>query len=355
MAITRPTLTDLVATGESEINALITGADARMRFSVFNVFARVWGMLTDGLYSSLVFLSRQLFLSTATRIYLERIAESYGILRLPAAAAQGCALVYGVSGTLIPFGTVLQRADGVQYKTTSAGTISNTGFVLVNCTCEVTGQIGNAAAGVALQLITSIIGVTTSEVCADAIGGGSDIESDDALRARTYQRLQNPPGAGTESDWTRWAFALGASVTRVWVIPTVYGNGSVGIVFAEDNNAIIPPPSRITAMQNHLAQFVPVGSNVYVFAPTLVQVPFTIHAEPANDAAVKLAIADELKDLLYREAGAGKTIPLSRVNEAISSAAGEVDHTLTVPSAPLVFASNTPVFEVGTLGTITWG
>ncbi|WP_214293754.1 hypothetical protein, partial [Escherichia coli] len=89
MAITRPTLTDLVATGESEINALIAGADARMRFSVFNVFARVWGMLTDGLYSSLVFLSRQLFLSTATRIYLERIAESYGILRLPAAAAQG--------------------------------------------------------------------------------------------------------------------------------------------------------------------------------------------------------------------------------------------------------------------------
>lgn len=45
MAFTRPTLRALVTQSESEINALIVGADARLRFSVLNVFAWVWAAL----------------------------------------------------------------------------------------------------------------------------------------------------------------------------------------------------------------------------------------------------------------------------------------------------------------------
>lgn len=45
MAFNRPTLGQLISTAEAEINALIPNADARLRFSMLNVFARVWSTL----------------------------------------------------------------------------------------------------------------------------------------------------------------------------------------------------------------------------------------------------------------------------------------------------------------------
>lgn len=350
----RPTLKSLVQTAEAEINALILGADARMRFSVFNVFARVWAALVDGLYSGLVYLSRQLFVSTASRLFLTRIADSYGIYRLPASAAQGCVFVQGAAGSIVPVGTVFQRADGTQYRTTAGVTLPPSGYTDIPCIAETVGVIGNAAPLVQVQSTTAITGVALSQVCAAGIAGGADEESDTALRARVYQRLRNPPGAGTVSDWTRWALSLGASVTRVWVVPTVYGNGSVGVVFAEDGAGVVPLPSRIAQMQAHLAQFTPVGSQVYVFAPTLVPVNFTIHEIPNGDPAVRLSIINELRDLLYREAAPQNTIPLSHITEAISNAQGERDHNLLMPAAPLVFTGVAPTFQVGVLGTVNW-
>jgi uncharacterized phage protein gp47/JayE len=131
----------------------------------------------------------------------------------------------------------------------------------------------------------------------------------------------------------------------------VYGNGTVGIVFAEDGLAIAPPPARIAQMQTHLAQFTPVGSVVFVFAPALVPVNFTIALTPSNPT-VQTNVLEELRDLLYREAAPQKTIPLTHVSESISSAQGEFDHTVT--AAPLTFTGVAPVFQIGTLGAVTW-
>lgn len=354
MAFNRPTLGSLISTAEAEINALVPNADARMRFSILGVFARVWAALVDGLYSALIFLSRQLFVMTATRSFLTLIAESYGIFRLPITAAQGCATLQGASGTVVPVSTIFLRSDGIQYQTTAGVVIPPAGFIDVSVIALTQGDIGNAAAGVLLQPSVPIAGLTGATVCAAAISGGAEEELDDALRERVLFRLQNPPGAGTVTDWERWARSMSAAVTRVWVVPTVYGNGTVGIVFAQDNGPVVPPPSAVTQMQAYLAQFTPAGSDVYVFAPTLVPTNFEIHEEPNADPTIRQNIINELTDLLYREAGPGRTIPLTHVHEAISSAQGEQDHVLTVPAAPLVFTKVAPVFQVGVLGNVVW-
>jgi uncharacterized phage protein gp47/JayE len=352
--LNRPNLGQLVATAEAEINALVPGADARLRFSVLGVFARVWARLVDGLYSALSFLSRQLFVMTATRQYLALIAESYGTYRLPKQVASGCIDVFGTAGSSVLSGTVFQRADGVQFEATSGVILDADGYGQVPAICLTQGVAGNSAQGVAMQPATAIAGVTSAAVCAAAISGGADEESDDALRARVLQRLQNSPGAGTVKDWERWAFSMSAAVTRVWVIPTVYGNSTVGIVFTMDNSSVVPPPSSIAQMTAHLNQFVPVGSTVYVFAPTLKPINFSISETPNGDPAVRTAITNELRDLLYREGGPGNTIPISHITEAISNAFGETDHSLIAPSTPIVLSGGAPVFEVGVLGTVNW-
>jgi uncharacterized phage protein gp47/JayE len=354
MAFTRPTLGALINTAEAEINALIPNADARMRFSILNVFARVWAGLTDGLYGALVFLSRQLFTMTATRQFLRLIAQSYGILPLPSTAAQGCILLQGTAGTAVLLGTLFQRGDGVRYQTTAGVILPASGYIEVGAIALVLGERGNAAAGVLLRPTSSVGGLIAAEVCAAAIAGGADEETDDALRIRLLARLRNPPGAGTVKDWERWTFSFSAAITRVWVVPTIYGNGTVGIVFAQDGVSVIPPPALIAQMQTYLAQYTPAGTLLTVFAPTLKPINFTIHELPNADPTVRANITSELSDLLYREGGPGNTIPLSHITEAISTAQGEFDHALTVPAAPVVMAASTPLFEIGVLGTITW-
>lgn len=354
MAFNRPTLGQLISTAEAEINALIPNADARLRFSMLNVFARVWAALTDGLYSALVFLSRQLFAMTATRRFLELIAESYGIYRLPATAAQGSVAMQGQAGNPVLAGTVFQRADGVQYQLTGGGFFSGAGYLELPAVALSSGTLGNAPALVQLQATSPVAGLQSAVVASGAIAGGADEELDDALKARLLQRLRNPPGAGTVKDWERWARSFSAAVTRVWVVPAVYGNGSVAVVFAQDRDGIVPPPAVVQQMRDYLAQFTPEGSVLYVYGPTLKPVDFTLHEIPNSDPAVRQNISNELDDLLYREAGPGNTIPLTHISEAISGAQGEYDHVMSAPAGPLVFSAFAPLFEVGVRGNITW-
>ena len=62
------------------------------------------------------------------------------------------------------------------------------------------------------------------------------------------------------------------------------------------------------------------------------------------------AIEAEIIDLLRREAVPGGTVLLSHLREAISIAAGEADHALTIPAANVTHATG----ELAVLGTITW-
>lgn len=354
MPLIKPTLTELRNQAINEINALVPNADARLRFSVLGVFAKVWAGLVDGLYSLVNWLSKQLFVNTATGKYLSDRGEVYGINRLPASAAAGCAFVQGTAGATINIGTVIQRNDGVQYQTTAGAIIPASGYINIPCIALDTGDNGNATAGVILNLTSPIAGVTSLVVCDDGIGGGSEQENDEALRARIYERQTNPPGAGTKSDWERWAKQLGASVTRVWAIPTVYGLGTVGVVFAEDNNGVVPLPARVAQMQAYLNTLAPLGSMVHVFAPTLKPINFTIHEVPNADPQVRTNILEELRDFISREAYPNNTIPLSQITEAISSAQGETDHNLILPTAPITFTAAAPTFEIGVLGAVTW-
>lgn len=349
MPFNRPVLADLVDRVAADIESRLPGADARLRRSNLSVLARVQAGVAHGLYGYLDFLGRQVIIDTADADYLERWASVWGIGRKVAAAATGVATFTGSNATTIPTGVVLQRADGAEFVTTAAGTISG-GSASIAVAAREPGEAGNTPAGTQLALAAQILGVAgVATVGTGGLAAGVDVEADDDLRQRLLSRIQQPPQGGTASDYVTWALEV-PGVTRAWVFPQWMGAGTVGVFFVRDgDDSMFPDAGEVQVVADYIAARRPVTAEVYVQAPTELAVNLTISIDP-DTTAVRDAITASLADLIDREGEPGGKLLLSHINEAISLAAGEGDHTLTVPSADVQAGAG----QMPTLGTITW-
>lgn len=349
MPFERPSLTDLIDRAAADIETRLPGTDARLRRSNLNVLARVHAGAVHGLYGYLDYLARQLMVDMAEGAYLERYASIWGVPRLPAAFAAGNVTFTGTTGTVVPAGTELQRADGQVYATTADVTLtSGTGTTAVRA--AVAGAAGNASAGVSLTLSAPIAGINTAvTVSVGGLSQGADVEDDDSLRSRILRRIQEPPHGGNRGDYVGWALEV-PGVTRAWCYPLELGPGTVTVRFVRDDDASpIPDAGEVAAVQAYIEERRPVTAQVTVVAPIAVPLDFDITLVP-NTAATRAAVEAELADVLRREAEPGGTILISHLREAISVAAGETNHILNSPSADVTFTTG----QIATLGTFTW-
>ncbi|MDF7777860.1 baseplate J/gp47 family protein, partial [Sphingomonas sp. AOB5] len=210
---------------------------------------------------------------------------------------------------------------------------------------------GNAMdEGQQLTFVSPIAGVSAvATVAVDGIGGGSNAEADDALRARLLQRIRNPVRGGAATDYVAWALEV-AGVTRAWVYENWDGLGTVKLLFVCDGRAdIIPEAGDITAVDGWIADRRPVCADVTVAAPTASPLAYTIDLTP-DTAEVRAAVTAALDDLHAREAVPGGTLLISHIREAVSGAAGETDSTVTLPNANVTVAAGL----ISTRGAITW-
>jgi len=349
MPFTRPTLPALIERQQADMEAHLPGTDARLRRSNVHVLARVNAGGLHSVYGYLDYLARQLFVATAEGLYLDRRAAPWGLLRKAAVAAGGNITVTGTDTTVIPAGTLWQRADGTQFASTEEVEIA--GATAVPVLAEVAGLDGNTAADSTLSLVSPIAGVDAdATVAVDGITGGFDIETDDELRARLFQRLQNPPAGGADHDYVRWALEV-AGVTRAWVRPLWLGGGTVGVFIAADNapGGPIPDGALVDAVQTYIEALAPVTTTVYVMAPVAVPLDLTLAVLP-NTTAVQDAIEAEIVDMLLDEAETGAALYLAQIHRAIAAAEGWTTYTLVAPVADVTHAAN----ELAVPGVITW-
>lgn len=350
MPMQRPTLPELIDQGAAEFESRLPGVLARVRRSMVGVINRVLAGALSGLYQYAEWLIAQAWPDTCEESMLPRHGARWGVNRNAAAAATGTVALAGIDGAAAPAGTVLQRADGVQYITLVDGTISS-GTATVTVEAVVAAAAGNLAAGVALQLTSPVSGVTSQAQAASAFTGGSDAETADAYRARILRRIRQVPQGGSAPDYEGWALAI-PGVTRAWVTTGELGAGSVAVrvVRDDDTPSIVPGPAAIAAVQTALDQVRPVTAYAVALAPTPLALNFTIRLTP-NSEAVRAAVLEELRDLLRREAAPGAKLRLSHIREAVSVAAGENDHEVLVPSADVVPAAGVLL----TMGVVhTW-
>lgn len=350
MPFNRPTLQTLIDRAAADIETRLPGTDARARRSNLGVLARVHAGAMHALYGFLAWLAEQLMPDTAEAEYLDRWSSIWGVARIAAAQAIGNVTLTGTNGTLIPAGTELQRADGTLYTTNADATIA-AGTATAAVTAAEGGVAGNAAQNTTLSFVTPISGADSNATV--AVGGltaGTDQETDEALRVRLLDRIQQPPQGGAANDYITWAKEV-AGVTRAWCYPSELGPGTVSVRFVRDDDAsIIPDAGEVAAVQTYIDARRPVTADVTVVAPVAVVLNFTISSLNPSTQTVKDAIAAELADLLRREAEPGGTILLSHIREAISVAAGETNHVLTAPAADVTHTTG----QIATMGVITW-
>lgn len=365
MAVDRPSLAELSRSAEAEL-PLATGSDP-LRRNVFTPLARALAGAVHGLYGNQDWMARQLFPQTCDEDFLENVHVPIWLPggRKPATAATGNITVTGTAGAALAQGEVFSRADGLTYLVVTGVTIpANASSVTASVVCETPGEAGNTEPGGKLQLVNTVSGIAgEAVVLTPGLSGGADIESVEDLRARVVEARSKGGEVGRDIDWAAWAKEV-AGVTRAWAAPQFNGLGTVAVYFVRDDDAsIYPDAAERAAVLAHLeATGTPFGE-ILALSPAQRVQNFTIHLSPdtpeirsAVQSALAAVIASESSPVKMDSSGrtvmplSGVTIPRSHLTAAISNAAGEFDHSMTVPSADIVCALG----EMLEIGTITW-
>lgn len=349
MPFERPSLAELIAQAQADTEARLPGSDARTRRSNLNVLARVLAGTTHGLYGYLDFLARQVFPDTADAEHLDRWGAIWGVTRKAPSFAVGTLDFTGQTGAVIQAGSVLAAGE-IEFETDADVT-----FVGATASGAVTaltpGASGNLSAGLTVVFVSPVSGVAASAtVAAGGLAGGTDAESDTALRARLLDRIRQPPQGGAAHDYAAWALEV-PDITRAWIYPEELGPGTVTIRVVSDDAAggPIPGAPKVAEVQAWIDARRPVTAAPTVVAPVAVPLDLSIQLLPSTQA-IRGAVEAEIADMIRREAVPGGTILLSHLREAISLAAGESDHVLVSPVANVAHATG----QIAVPGAITW-
>ncbi|MEO0035721.1 MAG: hypothetical protein RLZZ501_1744 [Pseudomonadota bacterium] len=361
MTVSTPSLTTLCQSVATAIVTRLPGADATPPRSVLGVLTKIVGALVDGLYGAIAKVAANIIYDTASSDYLVRWAGIWGLKRKAPTAASGSVTLTGTSGATLSAGAAMTRSDGLVYTlaadvTLAAGTGSGT------VTCASAGAVTNTDAGGTLTLTLPASGISsTVTVGSGGLAGGADIEKVSSLLSRLLTRIQETPQGGSDADFRRWTLAI-SGPTRAWVYPDWIGTGTIGVTFMCDDRAEpVPLAADVTIVQAAIDAVRPIACNTTVFQPVAVPLNFAIHLNPGS-TAIKSAVEAALASLIANKCTPGGTyvvngvktagglLYLSQIRAAISAAAGEIDYTMTSPSADVQVGRG----QITTLGAITW-
>lgn len=344
----RPTLAENISMIRADLFARLDINDELRRMDE-DVRARVYAGALHTVYGYIDYLAMNMLPDLCDESWLYRHAAMKRCPRKDAVAASGFMRWDGVTnGLKVNAGSVIQRDDLVRY-IAQADATSSGGVLRVPVVCSMTGMTGNMDDGEALSLVTPVNGLPSGGM-ADTIAGGFDIEDLEVWRARVLERYYWTPQGGADGDYVVWAKEV-PGVTRAWTYRHWMGTGTVGVMIASSDliNPILDD-TTVAAAQDHIEPLAPVaGSDLYVFKATPKIIDFTIDLNPDNETT-RAAVKAELLSFLLRDGYPEGTLELSRINEAISIAAGERSHTLISPAVDTPIAKN----ELAVMGDILW-
>ena len=349
MPFSRPTLTEIVTRTEADLASRL-GTGPLLENSVLKVLARAVAGGHHLAHGHIDYVSRQVIWDSAELEFLERWVDIWGFSRKAATFSQGLVEFTGTEGTNIPQGTKVKRADGLEFATDASANIA-AGVASVACTATGAGVDWNTPAATALSLSSPIAGIDPAATVGSlGLAAGADQETDAGLLARFLVERRQPPTGGSNTDYTGWALEI-AGVTRAWCLPEHQGAGTVGIPFMVDGSVDpFPDAAKVAEVQAKIDVERPVtAKNSLAFSPFDMPLVVTMEITP-NTADVQASVTTALEELVLREAEPGGTLLVSKIREAISTAAGELNHVLVAPVADVTVAAG----ELTTLGAVSF-
>ncbi|SMD18426.1 baseplate J/gp47 family protein [Rhizobium sp. RU36D] len=323
------------------------GTDSALKNNFVTVIVKVIAVLAHEFELRMGLLSKQMFISTATGQWLVRRCADIGIYRKPAAAASGVAIGTGSPSTAYPAGIRLISGSTV-YISTAEATADGDGDISLPIAAETAGSAGNRDADGLMALADPVLYPDLSSewtVGPDGLGGGADLEDLESLRARGLQRQQNPPGAGTLTDYERIALGV-PGVFKAWAYRVPNAPGSILLLFLfQGRDGGIPESGDVAAVQAAIdaARLIRVDDSVAAApAERIVDVEISGLSGDTPDIRAQIAAAIAAMFLARCRPGiVGDTFTLSRswISEAISGVTGEDRHVLVAPAADIVLTS----------------
>lgn len=161
-----------------------------------------------------------------------------GIGRLLATVSSGGeALLFAPATTVFSNGLRLKDSTGnVQVQLSGAVTVPALAVSALGKFVSITtGIAANLPIGSVLTFqvppagAQATVTLGTGPLGASPLTGGTDQETDAALLARIYDRLQNPKTGGRSSDWKDW-LSIVAAIKQIFVYPRRSGTGVVDVV-----------------------------------------------------------------------------------------------------------------------------
>jgi uncharacterized phage protein gp47/JayE len=220
--------------------------------------------------------------------YLDQWALALGTERLAATYADGTVRFSGPNGTVVPEGTEVgatpqsSAADAPSYLTASDVTIAG-GIADVLATCTEAGVVGNVPATAVDAILSDLPGPTVTVTNLGAMQGGTDEESDEALRERVLAIYGSSPGGGNVADYVQWTRTV-PGVGGVSVIPEGRGPGTVVVMATTPTGDPVSDATRL-AIRNYLD---PPAVDVAISSVTAntITVPSTVGFRPSGIAHV---------------------------------------------------------------------
>lgn len=193
----------------------------------------------------------QYLIDTAEGEYLDNKAKDYFMERNPATPSTGIVIFTGVSGVLIPEGTIVVAGE-LSFSTVQDATIDSSGEARVQVMCTTHGANGNIMPDMitGLSSASNIAGVEARNE--DAFEGGTDEETDDHFRQRIYEKKQNPIIYGNKNSYEIWAKEV-SGVGNAKCLPCKNGNGSACLVILSSSGGV-PDDKVIQNVTDHIEE-----------------------------------------------------------------------------------------------------
>lgn len=363
MPWTTPNLRQVREMVRDDITSSLTGA-AVVGNTVLRVMADAQAGLARLILKYLDWLALQLMPDTAEKEWLDRhgqiwLVNADGSLgRKNPTFASGTVAFTGTPGIVVPEGTELVAPTGELYETLEFITLGDAATEVAVKALN-PGESSNQPAGSLLAPTTPMSGVSSDVVVVD-LRGGTEIETDDQLRARVLDRIRQPPMGGDANDYVQWAMRI-PSVTRAWCAPREMGMGTVTLRFMCDalraDNDGFPLQEDVDIVREYLDTVRPVAVRDF-FCVGPVPEPIDFNLELVHDSIALRSQVAISADAMIREKArpasnvngelvGGTTIMASWIAEAINRVTN--DFVLTMSDHPMPHNG-----ALAVLGTITY-
>lgn len=322
----------------------------------------VWDILSafayglKSLWTKVYNVEAQMDVDNMTGTDLERfVFQRKGLERK--AANKSVAVIRIVTGAgTITEGDLFATALDTRFEATETKVVTEGDTV--NVRAVVAGASGNVAANTITQMPVTITGI--AEVTNDAPAvDGFDAESDDALRDRYYEALQEPATSGNVYHYKRWAKEVSgvgdAKVFGLWA-----GDNTVQVVII-DSDKKVPSAETVARCQEYIDPDIagsgegeaPVGAYCTVTAATALNVNIVTTLDyDGDEVVIREEFEEKVTEYLASIAFNSNYVSIAKIGDILLDIDGVNDY-LDLEINGSTSRITIPEKSVAVLGTVT--